>query len=112
MINKKWVKILKAARKQIESEENRYVCMAIRDCKVGFFSMFYNGAKYKLRKEIELRLDGCLTVSGWLETQDETLWSELYKLDGCKSYRLAWIDNMIEEFSGTSAFYPITTWEY
>jgi len=55
------------------------------------------GAKSKLKREIMIRLDGSHTVCGWLAREDFELWESFE--DDFTQYRLAWIDNMIEEFS-------------
>jgi len=111
MVNKKWVKILKAARNRIESGEEEFVCLAILECKLGIFDVFYDKAKYELRKEISERLGTHSTVCTWLKYKDRQLWEGLISEDRLKEYRLAWIDNMIEEFSGTGKFAPVITWE-
>lgn len=100
MVNKKWVKILKAARKRIESGEDRFICCAIVACGVGLFSFIYAGAKRELRQEIGERLGGSYSVESWLVSEHTDLYDSFE--DDFKQYRLAWIDSMIEEFSGMS----------
>lgn len=108
MINKKWVKILKAARKRIESGEDVFVSSAIRECSLGF-----NLVGYLFKDDLlgEIRQRCCAyEVCAWMAHFHYGVYMQITDNNQWKEYHLAWIDNMIEEFSGTGAFAPVTTW--
>jgi hypothetical protein len=87
-----FVRQLKRARPLIEDDCEKFVCFAIS-----------NGNPYEItfviRDIIQTRLGAGNTATGWLENNHPDVLNEIEEFHSMKEYRLAWIDNMIEEFS-------------
>ena len=88
---KLFVEQLRKARTLIEDNSEIYVCHAIANAP--WFADIG-----PLIKEIDARLEG-RTVYGWLDVNYPEVLNEIEEFHSMKEYRLAWIDNMIEEFS-------------
>ena len=93
------VKQLKKAKdnlwdgKEKNSDKERFVCLAIL-----FSKSVYDKPRYSrlLRDEIARRLE-CKTLSTWLNHQGVSY--DDMTVERLQAYRLAWINNMIAEFS-------------
>lgn len=79
------IKVLKYARKRIESFKNDFICQALENSTKNRRAVNY------LKLYIIKQLDGNLTLSGWLEDNIE---GEAYT-DNMRKIRLQWIDWMI-----------------
>jgi len=101
MVNKKWVKILKAARKRIEGSKNIFVSSAIRECSLGINLVGYF-KKESLLEEISSRLGCCSEIYQWMVVNHPAAYAQITDDNQWIEYHLAWIDNMIEEFSGVA----------
>jgi hypothetical protein len=87
-----FVQQLNKARPFVEGERSTYVCFALIGA-VGFKQ------SRKTCSMISSRLQSSLAVDGWLYKKHPCIFSEISRNGQWKEYRLAWIDNMIEEFS-------------
>ena len=85
---KLFVEQLKKARPLIEDGREGFVCHALdRSC--GY-------SAHHTKRMISHRLDNHYSLGAWLEGNHLEFFKNNYQP---KAYRLAWIDNMIEEFS-------------
>jgi len=83
---------LKKARPLIEQDREIFVCLAL--------SLRLSSERtQKVRDMIRDRIYLNSTVTGWLRNKDTDVYEYLLDSRKYKEYRLAWIDNMIEEFS-------------
>ena len=87
-----FVRQLKKARPLIESSRERFVCLAL-ETSSGYSSTV------KIKSMIRHRLGNAAFVSGWVRENNTAVCDDIFRRDLWKEYRLAWIDNMIEEFS-------------
>jgi hypothetical protein len=83
---------LKKARPLIDSGRYEFVCYALEHA---------NGCSKTtlIRTMISDRLQFTGTINSWLRYYHPEVYSDIFRKREFRSYRLAWIDNMIEEFS-------------
>jgi hypothetical protein len=87
-----FVRQLKKARPLIENGKEYFVCYALS-------SSLSSSRTRKVRDMIRYRIYPNSTVTGWLGSKDTDTHEYLLDNNKYREYRLAWIDNMIEEFS-------------
>jgi hypothetical protein len=87
-----FVRQLKKARPLIENDYEFFVCLALDESSGSDNTV-------KVKSMISNRLDNNVFVSGWLQQFHPEVALEIAQRKQWKEYRLAWIDNMIEEFS-------------
>lgn len=89
-------KIFKLVQTEIKNGEN-YVCISLsklrRECKISYED------QERLQIEISHRLQGCYTVMEWLDVHHPE-WADMNTGDSVRNrtYRLAWLDQLIAEF--------------
>lgn len=89
------VRILREARKLIESRKVPYICWAVEKAARG------RAEGDEIRAVIAQRLSPNGTISCWLEVNGHASWDELLtQRTRLRTTRLAWIDSLIEEFGG------------
>lgn len=89
------VRILRKARKLIETREHHFICMAVEVAARG------RAEGDEICAVIEQRLAPRSTLAGWLSEQGHASWAEAHSnLARRRITRLAWIDSLIEEFGG------------
>ena len=89
---KLFVEQLKKARPLIEDASDVFVCHALEHA---------NGCSKTIliRTMISDRLQFNGTINSWLSYNHPEVYRDIFRKREFRSYRLAWIDNMIEEFS-------------
>ena len=95
-INKaKCVALLTIAKESLVSETERYICFAIQNASI--YKKYNAEVKY-LVKLIEKRLDGSISLGGWLNRFHpcRTV-ADLDYETKLQETRLAWIDSLIAE---------------
>lgn len=85
---KLFVEQLKKARPLIANSSEAFVCHALESS--------WGYSAYHTKQMIRHRLDNHFTIGDWLEDNHLEFFKKTYQP---QAYRLAWIDNMIEEFS-------------
>ena len=87
-----FVRQLKKARPLVEGSRFMFVCWALEiSCT--------RTSSAKIRNIACERLNGHATVHSWMCRKHPKVAEKLYENNQWQEYRLAWIDNMIEEFS-------------
>lgn len=96
---KEMVKVLRAAKERIEDGRNSFVCTAINEAAHELDLSWQTPDS--LRRWINQGMGNCSVVENWLSRNHPALGHKLSALgdenEGYREYRLAWIDNMIEE---------------
>ena len=91
------VSLLQGAKKNISSDKTSYVCLAID---AENMDGMRDEIDFLIDDVIALKLDGCYTFSSWLSEHHKipVLRAKVYQ-DKLKVTKLAWIDDMINEFT-------------
>lgn len=91
------VSLLQGAKKNISSGKTCYVCHAID---AENMDGMRDEIDFLIDDVIALKLDGCYTFSSWLSKHHKipVLRAKVYQ-DKLKVTKLAWIDDMINEFT-------------
>ena len=98
------VKVLKYARRLIASGQRRFICHALSD---EVLNLEFEGGRYKavldIKEVVRERLRPDDTLESWLMCQAKVDIQKVpatLRLLKLRETRLAWIDSLIEEFSG------------
>ena len=98
MNKKEAIKLLIGAKKLIKNDDwTNFVCPALNQVCLNDPSISYTTYR-KIDEWIQDSLHGYDTVIQWLRVHHiDTYLDVIYKPDGAKQYRLAWIDEMIKQ---------------
>jgi hypothetical protein len=97
MNDNKYIKILKKARKIVESEDHYFICWAILDASYWSTSNTVREAGQEIKDYIEDALGWYDTLGQWLSGETKVPKTQM-TMENLREYRLRYIDHLMEVF--------------